>query len=105
MATPYIQQEQERLVNRAAETLRNTALAHYEEIKHSLGDIRTAAVEMENLLDHTGMYVRRSAQVVLQANNQGVEAQDVTVRNFLIIGENARLEDYSGDRTACFYIG
>lgn len=50
-ATPYIQQEQERLVNRAAETLRNTALAHYEEIKHSLGDIRTAAVEMENLLD------------------------------------------------------
>ena len=61
--------------------------------------------EMENLLDHTGMYVRRSAQVVLQANNQGVEARDVTVRNFLIIGENARLEDYSGDRTACFYIG
>ena len=61
--------------------------------------------DMENLLDHTGMYVRRSGQVVLQANNQGVQARDVSVGNYLIIGENARIEDYSGDRTACFYIG
>lgn len=65
--------------------------------------------EMENRLDHTGMYVRRSGQVILQANNQGVAARDVTVENYLTIGENARFEDYSNgtdhDRTACFYIG
>lgn len=61
--------------------------------------------DMENLLDHTGMYVRRNGEVVLQANNQGVQARDVSVGNYLIIGENARIEDYSGDRTACFYIG
>lgn len=61
--------------------------------------------DMENQLDHTGMYVRRNGQVVLQANNQGVVARDVTVKNYLIIGENARIEDYGGNRTACFYIG
>lgn len=65
--------------------------------------------EMENRLDHTGMYVHRSGQVVLQANNQGVEATDVTVRNYLHLGEHARLEDYSNGtdsrRTACFWIG
>lgn len=67
--------------------------------------IRRTDSDMENLLDHTGMYVRRSGQVVLQANNQGVRARDVTVENYLIVGENARFEDYGGNRTACFYIG
>lgn len=61
--------------------------------------------DMENLLDHTGMYVRRNDEVVLQANNQGVRGRDVTVENYLIVGENARFEDYGGNRTACFYIG
>lgn len=65
--------------------------------------------EMENKLDHTGMYVRRAGQTLLQANAKGVEAADVTVRNYLHVGEYARLEDYSngadGRRTACFWIG
>jgi len=63
---------------------------------------------MENLLDNTGMYVRRSGQVILQANAAGVVATDVTVRNYLVIGTHARLEDYTGstdgNRTACFYL-
>ena len=71
--------------------------------------IKKDGQEMENLLDHTGMYVRRSGQTILQANNQGVAARDVTVENFLVIGENTRFEDYSNgtdrNRTACFYIG
>lgn len=61
-----------------------------------------------NLLDNTGMYVTRSGQVILQANASGVVATDVKVNNFLILGEHARLEDYSDGedarRTACFWV-
>lgn len=70
--------------------------------------IAKAGQEMENLLDNTGMYVRRSGQMILQANSQGVEAADVTVRNYLVMGDHARFEDYSDGldtrRTACFYL-
>ncbi len=71
--------------------------------------ISKSGEEMENRLDHTGMYVRRGGQNLLQANAKGVEATDVTVRNYLHVGEYARLEDYSNAadpcRTACFWIG
>lgn len=66
---------------------------------HKTGD------EIENKLDHTGMYVTRAGETILQANNTGVVATDVTVRNYLIIGTHARFEDYGDGRTACFYIG
>ena len=66
--------------------------------------ITKSGQEIENLLDNTGMYVTRSGETILQANNAGVVATDVTVRNYLIIGTHARLEDYGIDRTACFYI-
>ena len=61
--------------------------------------------EMHNTLDNTGMYVRRSGTDVLVANNDGVDAINLTARQYLIIGDNARFEDYSSNRTACFYIG
>lgn len=71
--------------------------------------ISKSGEEMENKLDNTGMYVRRSGNIILQANNQGVEATDVAVRNYLMIGDFARLEDYSSgtdaQRTACFFVG
>ena len=61
---------------------------------------------MENLLDETGMHVRRSGQELLQATREGVTATDVSVRNYLVIGKHARFEDYSDGtdsrRTACF---
>lgn len=64
--------------------------------------------EMENKLDETGMYVHRNGELILQANNEGVKAVDVTVGNYLIIGDHARFEDYSNGtdtaRTACFWI-
>ena len=44
----------------------------------------------------------------LQANNEGVVATDVKVRNYLIIGKHARFENYSdgvdSQRTACFFV-
>ena len=60
--------------------------------------------EMVNRLDETGMYVVRSGgEVMLQANANGVTATDVSVRNYLKVGDHARFEDYGTDRTACYY--
>lgn len=59
---------------------------------------------MENLLDNTGMRVTRSGQSILQADHKGVTAVDVTVKNYLVVGSHARLEDYPGGRTACFWL-
>ena len=67
--------------------------------------IRRSDADMENLLDHTGMYVTRYGENLLQANNQGVKARDVTVENYLIVGDHTRFEDYAMGRTACYYIG
>lgn len=65
--------------------------------------------EMHNTLDNKGMYVRRGDTDMLIADSDGVVAYNLTSRQFLIVGENARFEDYnngtSGKRTACFYIG
>ena len=66
--------------------------------------ISKSGMEMENLLDHTGMRVTRNGQKILQADNQGVAARDVSVKNYLVVGDHARFEDY-GTGTACFYIG
>lgn len=70
--------------------------------------IQKEGEEMDNTLDHTGMYVRRGDEVMLQANASGVQATDVTVRNYLIVGSHARFEDYNDGtddkRTACFWI-
>lgn len=65
--------------------------------------IRRQGEQMCNLLDHTGMYVTRNDETILQVNHRGVEATDVTVRNYLVVGDHARFEDY-GTGTACYYI-
>lgn len=67
--------------------------------------IKKSGEEIENLLDNTGMYVNRDDENILTANNEGVSAINVSVRKYLIIGKNSRLEDYDGTRTACFWIG
>ena len=61
--------------------------------------------EMHNTLDNKGMYVRRNSENILVADNDGVNAINLTARKYLIIGSNARFEDYQYNRTACFYIG
>ena len=65
--------------------------------------IRRQGEEMQNRLDHTGMYVTRGEDTLLQVNHKGVEATDVTVRSYLIVGDHARFEDYETG-TACYYI-
>ena len=70
--------------------------------------IRSLRSEMENFIDHTGMQVRRAGQPILRADAQGVTARDVQVENYLVVGDHARLEDYSPPtdphRTACFWL-
>lgn len=91
---------------------------------HAVGKVRTssgytfddtgltiskAGEEITNLLDYSGMYVKRSDEDILTANNEGVNAINLTARQYLTIGNNSRFEDYSNGvdtkRTACFYIG
>ena len=66
--------------------------------------------EIANLIDNTGMSVKRDAgtaneEDILVADANGVEALNLTARRYLTIGTNSRFEDYNVDRTACFWVG
>lgn len=61
--------------------------------------------EMESRIDYSGLYVERDGDAILKATNVGVEAENVTVRTYLTVGENSRFEDYDTNRTGCFYVG
>lgn len=67
--------------------------------------IKKSGDEIENLVDNTGMYVNREDDNVLTANAEGVQAINLTSKQYLIVGKNSRFEDYEENRTACFYIG
>ena len=77
--------------------------------------ISKSGEEIHNLLDHKGMYVTRSdedsdiEEQILVADAGGVNAINLTARQYLTIGSYSRFEDYSNGtdtkRTACFYIG
>ena len=52
------------------------------------------------------MRVSKGSEVVLTADNGGVEARNLHATTYLIIGGNSRFEDYNnGSRTGCFWIG
>lgn len=65
--------------------------------------------EMTNLIDHEGMQIMRDDEEVLDVSSEGIDALNLTARQYLMVGSNARFEDYSNEneanRTACFYIG
>lgn len=64
--------------------------------------------EMSNVLDNTGMYVKRGDEDILTANNKGVDAVNLHAKTFLIIGSGegrCRFEDYGINRTGCFWVG
>jgi len=62
--------------------------------------------DLTNRIDQEGMRVLRGGgQVMLRADVNGVLARDVTVDNYLCIGDHARFENYAGGRTACYYVG
>ena len=61
--------------------------------------------EMSTLIDDDGMKVSKNEEEVLTADNTGVNAINLTARQYLIIGTNSRFEDYGDSRTGCFWIG
>ena len=61
--------------------------------------------EISTTITEDGMIVYRDDEIVLEADNEGVKAQDLHATTFLIIGTNSRFEDYDGgSRTGCFWI-
>jgi hypothetical protein len=71
-------------------------------------NISRSGEEMNNLLDNTGMYIRRGYDDILVANNNGVEALNLHAKTYLIIGSGdgrSRIEDYDINRTGVFWIG
>ena len=64
--------------------------------------------EMKTLITEDGMKVFKNDEMMLTANNQGVDAKNLTATTYLIIGGNSRMENYtenSSTRTAVFWIG
>lgn len=71
-------------------------------------NISKSGSEMANLLDNTGMYVKRGEDEVLTANNKGVSAVNLHAKTYLIIGSGngrCRFEDYGVDSVGCFWVG
>lgn len=108
-----IARDTEKLVVTATETLKREGV---EQVTTTTGfrfdaeglNISRAGEEMTNLLDNTGMYVKRSGENILAANNEGVEAFNLHAKTYLIIGSGegrSRIEDYKTDRTGVFWIG
>lgn len=69
--------------------------------------------DIENKLNNEGMRVSRisgdgESTAILTANTDGVDALNLRSRQFLIIGDNSRFENYDNgieeNRTACFHI-
>lgn len=70
--------------------------------------ISKSGEQMKNVLDNTGMYVTRSGEEILTANNEGVTAVNLHAKEYLIVGSGngrSRFEDYDTLRTGCFWVG
>jgi len=81
-------------------------------IDESAVQIKRDGSNMTNRLDERGMQIIRgegqNQALMLKADADGVIATDVSVRNYLIVGNHARFEDYSAGtdrkRTACYWL-
>lgn len=64
--------------------------------------------EMKTQITEDGMKIYKNSEVMLTANNQGVDAKNLHATTYLIIGNNSRMEDFTeggNKRTAVFWIG
>ena len=64
--------------------------------------------EMNTQITEDGMKIYKNNDIMLTANNQGVDAKNLHATTYLIIGGRSRMEDFTEDgviRTAMFWIG
>lgn len=64
--------------------------------------------EMKTQITEDGMKIYKNDDIMLTANNQGVDAKNLHATTYLIIGGNSRMEDFvenGNRRTAVFWIG
>ena len=62
--------------------------------------------EMSTKVDEDGLTIyKNGSEVMLDVSNQGVEAKNINVSTYLIVGNNSRFENYGSNRTGCFFIG
>ena len=108
-----LSRDTEKLVMSVTETIKRDGV---EQVRTTTGfrfdadglNISKSGEEMSNLLDNTGMYVKRSGEDILVANNVGVAAVNLHAKTYLIIGSGdgrSRLEDYGTNRTGVFWVG
>ena len=70
--------------------------------------ISKSGSEMETKITEDGMKVFKNDEVMLTANNQGVDAKNLHATTYLIIGGNSRMEDFkhgTEKRTSVFWVG
>lgn len=67
--------------------------------------ISKSNVDISTNINEDGMRITKNNEVVLTANNSGVDAKNLHATTYLIIGNNSRFEDYNSTRTGCFWIG
>lgn len=85
---------------RYATTIRNTCFALFKDILKQWQIIKYVKIR------ETDFNISKGSEVVLTADNGGVEARNLHATTYLIIGGNSRFEDYNnGSRTGCFWIG
>lgn len=61
--------------------------------------------DISTLIDEDGMDISKGDEKVLTADNMGVNAINLTARQYLIIGGYSRFENFGENRTGCFWIG
>ena len=64
--------------------------------------------DISTQITENGMRVSKDGEVVLSADSEGVKAEDLHATTFLIIGDNARFEEFIENdetRVGCFWIG
>lgn len=66
--------------------------------------IEKSESEMESTLNEDGLVVSRYDTPVLTAKSNGVDALNISVRQYLTVG-GSRFEKYKYNRTGCFWIG
>ena len=66
--------------------------------------VSKSGTDINTQITEDGMKIYRNEEVMLTANNVGVDAYNLHATTYLIVGQHSRFEDY-GDRTGCFWIG